>query len=359
MAAAKLETTSSPQIPIGGKFLLGPLGDVRVHAPESFTEEQRMYYQTAYQFVVREVLPHVDRLEKKDYPLLVEPAAQGRRGRAAQHRDPGGLRRAASSTSPPRCWWPRRWRSFGTWSVIDRRARRASAPCPSSSSATRPRSRSTCPRWRRRSGSPAYALTEAGLGLGRARRQDHGRCSRPTASTTCSTATSSSSPTPASPTSSSCSPRSTATSSPASSSRRGCPGSSSANEEHKLGLRGVVDLRARLRGLQGAGGERARRDRQGPPDRLRHPEHRPAQARRRHHRRREERHRGRVQLRQGPQAVRQEHPRVRADPREARAHGGADVRVGIDVRTGRRASSTTSCAASRPRRAARRPTTNW
>jgi alkylation response protein AidB-like acyl-CoA dehydrogenase len=71
MAAAKLEATSSPQIPAGGTFLLGPLGDVRVHAPESFTEEQRMYYQTAYQFVVREVMPHVDRLEKKDYPLLV------------------------------------------------------------------------------------------------------------------------------------------------------------------------------------------------------------------------------------------------------------------------------------------------
>ncbi len=72
MAAAKLEATPSPVIPAGGVFLLGPVGDARVHAPEGFTEEQRMYYQTAYQFVTREVMPHVERLEKKDYKLLIE-----------------------------------------------------------------------------------------------------------------------------------------------------------------------------------------------------------------------------------------------------------------------------------------------
>ncbi|MHB8417422.1 MAG: acyl-CoA dehydrogenase family protein [Myxococcales bacterium] len=72
MAAAKMEASPSPLIPAGGAFLLGPLAGVRVHAPESFTEEQRMYYQTAYQFMVREVMPHVERLEKKDYPLLIE-----------------------------------------------------------------------------------------------------------------------------------------------------------------------------------------------------------------------------------------------------------------------------------------------
>jgi alkylation response protein AidB-like acyl-CoA dehydrogenase len=70
--AAKLEASPSPVVPAGGAFLLGPLDDVRVHAPEGFTEEQRMYYQTAYQFMVREVLPHVEKLEKKDYKLLVE-----------------------------------------------------------------------------------------------------------------------------------------------------------------------------------------------------------------------------------------------------------------------------------------------
>ncbi len=72
MATAKLEVSPSPAVPAGGAFLLGPLGSVRVHAPEGFTEEQRMYYQTAYQFMVREVMPHVERLEKKDYALLVE-----------------------------------------------------------------------------------------------------------------------------------------------------------------------------------------------------------------------------------------------------------------------------------------------
>ncbi len=72
MAVAKTEAAVPETIPTGGAFLVGPLGDAQVHAPESFTEEQRMYYQSAYQFMVREVLPHVERLEKKDYPLLVQ-----------------------------------------------------------------------------------------------------------------------------------------------------------------------------------------------------------------------------------------------------------------------------------------------
>ena len=70
--AAKLEPISLADIPAGGAFLLQPLGATTIHAPESFTEEQRAYYRTARQFLEREVMPHVDRLEKKDYPLLVE-----------------------------------------------------------------------------------------------------------------------------------------------------------------------------------------------------------------------------------------------------------------------------------------------
>ncbi|HUB08666.1 MAG TPA: acyl-CoA dehydrogenase family protein [Myxococcales bacterium] len=71
MAAATLEASPSPVVPAGGAFLLGPLAGARVHAPEGFTEDQRLYYQTAAQFMAREVMPHVERLEKKDYPLLV------------------------------------------------------------------------------------------------------------------------------------------------------------------------------------------------------------------------------------------------------------------------------------------------
>ena len=70
--AAMPDMPSAVEIPSGGSFLLGPLGAVRIHAPESFTEEQRMYYQTASQFMEREVLPHAERLEAKDYKLLVE-----------------------------------------------------------------------------------------------------------------------------------------------------------------------------------------------------------------------------------------------------------------------------------------------
>ncbi len=71
MAVNKENAPAADSIPAGGAFLVAPLGATRVHAPESFTDDQRMYYQTAQQFMVREVLPHIDRLEKKDYPLLV------------------------------------------------------------------------------------------------------------------------------------------------------------------------------------------------------------------------------------------------------------------------------------------------
>ncbi|MHB1843898.1 MAG: acyl-CoA dehydrogenase family protein [Deltaproteobacteria bacterium] len=70
--AAKLMPVSLPEIPAGGAFLVTPLGDAQVHAPEGFTEDQRSYYRTARQFMAREVLPNVARLEKKDYPLMVE-----------------------------------------------------------------------------------------------------------------------------------------------------------------------------------------------------------------------------------------------------------------------------------------------
>jgi alkylation response protein AidB-like acyl-CoA dehydrogenase len=57
-------------VPDGGSFLLRPVGDSPLHAAEAFTDEQRQYYQTCRQFVIREVLPNAARIEAKDLPLL-------------------------------------------------------------------------------------------------------------------------------------------------------------------------------------------------------------------------------------------------------------------------------------------------
>ena len=66
--AAKLET-GSVQATIGGGFLLEPVGKARFLSPEGFTEEQRLFFKTADEFVRREVLPNADRIEHKEYEV--------------------------------------------------------------------------------------------------------------------------------------------------------------------------------------------------------------------------------------------------------------------------------------------------
>ena len=56
------------------------------------------------------------------------------------------------------------------------------------------------------------------------------------------------------------------------------PGFSVGAEEKKMGIRGSSTAPLILNECQGAGGERARRDRQGPHHRVQHPERRPLQA---------------------------------------------------------------------------------
>ena len=53
-------------------FLLNPIGSERIFTPEDFTDEQRMFAQTAEDFMNREVLPFVDRLESQEDGLMVE-----------------------------------------------------------------------------------------------------------------------------------------------------------------------------------------------------------------------------------------------------------------------------------------------
>ena len=56
LMAAVVESRPTSEVPPGGGFLLAEVGSHRVVAPESFTEEQRLYYRTAQQFARERVL---------------------------------------------------------------------------------------------------------------------------------------------------------------------------------------------------------------------------------------------------------------------------------------------------------------
>jgi alkylation response protein AidB-like acyl-CoA dehydrogenase len=72
MAVNPKELMEGPEVPDGGSFLLRPVGDAPLHAAEAFTDEQRQYYLTCRQFVLREVVPNAARIEGKDLPFLKE-----------------------------------------------------------------------------------------------------------------------------------------------------------------------------------------------------------------------------------------------------------------------------------------------
>ncbi|WIG98992.1 acyl-CoA dehydrogenase family protein [Myxococcus sp. SDU36] len=54
----------------GGAFLFEEVGSARILTPETFTEEQRLFFQTALQFSREQVLPLAERIEAKDNALL-------------------------------------------------------------------------------------------------------------------------------------------------------------------------------------------------------------------------------------------------------------------------------------------------
>jgi alkylation response protein AidB-like acyl-CoA dehydrogenase len=64
-------TTASPSTTIlrGAEWLLQPSGPDAIFTPEQLTEEHRLIGRTASQFVDNDVLPHLDRLEQKDWDL--------------------------------------------------------------------------------------------------------------------------------------------------------------------------------------------------------------------------------------------------------------------------------------------------
>lgn len=53
----------------GGAFLFTGVGAHPVFCPERLSDEQRLYYKTARDFAVNEVLPHAEKLEHKDHEL--------------------------------------------------------------------------------------------------------------------------------------------------------------------------------------------------------------------------------------------------------------------------------------------------
>ena len=56
----------------GGEFLIRPVHMDEVFTPEDFTEEQRMMAQATTDFIDKEVLPHRERFENKDYGFTEE-----------------------------------------------------------------------------------------------------------------------------------------------------------------------------------------------------------------------------------------------------------------------------------------------
>jgi alkylation response protein AidB-like acyl-CoA dehydrogenase len=67
-------TLVQPKAPkeAGGSFLFQPLGRRPIFTTEQLSDEQRMMYQTAREFALREVLPHVAELESKKTQRMVE-----------------------------------------------------------------------------------------------------------------------------------------------------------------------------------------------------------------------------------------------------------------------------------------------
>jgi alkylation response protein AidB-like acyl-CoA dehydrogenase len=69
---AKMSEDKSQQVPTGCSFLINEVGFETIQTPEKFTQEQRMFAKTASDFMEKEVFPHVEDLEHKDFDKMVE-----------------------------------------------------------------------------------------------------------------------------------------------------------------------------------------------------------------------------------------------------------------------------------------------
>ncbi|MFH1081767.1 MAG: acyl-CoA dehydrogenase family protein [Pseudomonadota bacterium] len=60
----------------GGEFLITDVAPEEVFTPEDFTDEHKMIFETAKDFVEKEIQPNVDRLEEKDHALVLSLLAK-------------------------------------------------------------------------------------------------------------------------------------------------------------------------------------------------------------------------------------------------------------------------------------------
>ena len=60
----------------GGTWLFEPAAPGSVFTPEGLSDEQRLIRQTADEFVAQEVMPHIERLERKDWSFVRQLVAQ-------------------------------------------------------------------------------------------------------------------------------------------------------------------------------------------------------------------------------------------------------------------------------------------
>ena len=60
----------------GGEFLLTDAVGKRTFSPEDFSDEQRQFAETTEEFIKKEVLPYLDRIEAQDFALIVDKLRQ-------------------------------------------------------------------------------------------------------------------------------------------------------------------------------------------------------------------------------------------------------------------------------------------
>jgi len=60
----------------GGEFLITDVAPADIFTPEDFSDEHRMIYQTAKDFVEKEIMPNIEKLEEKDHDLVLSLLAK-------------------------------------------------------------------------------------------------------------------------------------------------------------------------------------------------------------------------------------------------------------------------------------------
>ena len=326
MAEQVLEVALSADVPSrGGSFLFQPVGARPFMTPEKLSEEQRQFFKTGDEFLRAEVMPRADQLEQKDNALLRELLGKaGELGLLGVDvpEEFGGLAQdkvtsmlVAESQAGGYASWATTFGAhtgIGTLPIVffgtpEQKARYLRQ---------RQEGRGVCPlgggqrlrRARREDGGEAFRRRQP---LCRQRRQDvdHQRRLRRRLRRL---------------------PQDRGQQVYRAHRRARHPGVFDRPRGAQARHPRQLDHAAHLRGLQGAGRERPRRDRQGPQDRFQHPQCRAAQAGGVRHRRHEVLAEERRRVRRPAQAVRKVDRRVRAHPREVRPRRRADLRHRVD-----------------------------